>query len=149
MKKEEYINQKKFHTEVERALINIMYTASWIDSLHIQRLKPHSLSPQQYNVLRILRGVFPGKLKLADISERMIDKNSNSTRLVEKLREKGFVKRELCETNRRQVDIEITKKGLDTLLLIDEESKLFFKKFKTCTKNDYEELARILGLFRI
>ena len=144
----EAIQQRKFNTEHEKAIINILYTGSWLDTLTIQRLKKHSISPQQFNVLRILRGSHPGKLMLAEIANRMIDKNSNATRLVEKLRVKGFVKRELCESNRRQVDIEITKKGLDLLLEIDSETDSWLGQFKNVTKAEMTELNRLLDKLR-
>ena len=86
MKLEEAIKQKKFWNEFEKAVINILYTASWLEGINIRRLKPHDISPQQYNVLRILRGSHPNPVMLGEITERMIDKNSNATRLVEKLR---------------------------------------------------------------
>ena len=98
-----------------KAVVNILYTASWLEGINIQRFKPHGISPQQYNVLRILRGAYPNPVMLGEITERMIDKNSNATRLVEKLRLKGFLKRDICKTNRRQVDITITQKGLTLL----------------------------------
>lgn len=110
---------KKFTSEHEKLVVNILFTASWLESLSIQRFKPFGISPQQYNVLRILRGSAPNAVMLGEIACRMIDKNSNATRLVEKLRIKGFVKREICSSNRRQVDIIITKKGLELLEEID------------------------------
>jgi len=144
----EAIKQKKFQTEHEKAVINILFTGSWLDTLNIQRLKKHGISPQQFNVLRILRGSHPHKIMLAEISNRMIDKNSNATRLVEKLRQKGYVKRELCESNRRQVDIEITKKGLELLAEIDKEATGWLDQFKSCSKAEMAELNRILDKMR-
>src|SRR6476660_6745452 len=115
MKLEEEIKQRKFNTEHEKLYVNVLFTAGYFESLAIQRFKVYGISLQQYNVLRILRGSNPKALMLADIASRMIDKNSNATRLVEKLRLKGFVEREICQNNRRQVDIHITQKGLDLL----------------------------------
>src|ERR1044071_8069540 len=107
--------------EHHKVAVNVLCTASWIHSGDIARLKKHSITPEQYNVLRILRGSSPKPLMLAEITNRMIDKNSNATRLVEKLRQKGLVNRELCENNRRQVDISITDKGLALMRSIDTE----------------------------
>ncbi len=134
MRLEEEIKQnKKFTSEFEKLTVNILYTASWLEANNIQRFKPHGISPQQYNVLRILRGAAPKPTTLGDIASRMIDKNSNATRLVEKLRLKGYVKRDICESNRRQVDIMITKKGLDLLAAIDLENETWNKSMKTLT----------------
>ncbi len=121
------LQKKKFSNDYERAIVNILFSASWLDGLHIQQLKPFGISPQQFNVLRILRGASPDPIRLADITERMIDKNSNATRLVEKLRQKGLLRREICKTNRRQVDIWITQKGLDLLAELDVHRDEWFK----------------------
>lgn len=145
---EEAIRQRKFTSDFEKAVINIFYTASWLEGKNIQRLKPFGISPQQYNVLRILRGSDPSPLRLTDITERMIDKNSNATRLVEKLRQKSFLKREVCKTNRRQVDIRITTKGLDLLKQIDEQNDEWLKSIRTIQKSEAMELNRILDKMR-
>jgi len=121
---------KEFTSEYEKLAINILFTASWLDSKNIQRFKPFGISPQQYNVLRILRGSNPKPLMLGDIASRMIDKNSNTTRLVEKLRLKNFVKREVCENNRRQVDISITRQGITLLAAIDIDAENWIKILK-------------------
>jgi DNA-binding MarR family transcriptional regulator len=85
---------------------------------------------------------------LADITSRMIDKSSNATRLVEKLRQKGFLKREICENNRRQVDIIITEKGLNILRKIDSQQAEWLVTLKNITKNEAQELNRILDKLR-
>ena len=82
-------------------------------------LKPYDLTIQQYNVLRILRGQKGKPANLCTIQERMIDKSSNTTRLVDKLIKKGWVKRSICEENRRKVEIIITTKGLEILKELD------------------------------
>lgn len=82
-------------------------------------LKPFGISPHQYNVLRILKGKFPEGYCNQEITERMIDKSSNSTRIVDKLVEKKLISRVEHKTDRRLVDIKITKKGLDLIEKID------------------------------
>lgn len=149
MRLEEEIKQnKKFSNEFEKLAVNILYTSSWLEAQNIQRFKPYGISPQQYNVLRILRGSSPKPLMLSDISSRMIDKNSNATRLVEKLRLKDFVKREVCENNRRQVDIVITSKGLDLLTEIDNATDTWGESFKSITKSEAEALNNALDRLR-
>jgi DNA-binding MarR family transcriptional regulator len=148
MKIEEAIKQKKFANEHEKLAVNILFTAGWLDGLMNQRLKPFGISPQQYNVLRILRGSHPKPLRLADISERMIDKMSNATRLVEKLRVKGFLKREICESNRRQVDIWITEKGTDALERIDASQQLWLISISGITKEEAEVVNNLLDKLR-
>jgi DNA-binding MarR family transcriptional regulator len=99
-------------------------------------------------VLRILRGSHPKPMMLADITCRMIDKNSNATRLVEKLRVKGLVKREICKNNRRQVDISITDKGLTVLTKIDRSSDAWQSTLKNLTKAEAQQLNFLLDKLR-
>lgn len=145
---EKAIHQKKFNNDFEKAVINILYTASWLDALTIQTLKPFGISPQQFNVLRILRGSHPSKLRLADITERMLDKNSNATRLVEKLRVKALLTRDVCPGNRRQVDIGITKKGLDLLAEIDGITFNWVDPLRCLSKSEAQQLNVLLDKMR-
>ena len=113
---EKDINQQKpFRNNYLKAYVNIMYTASWINKRQSDALKQFDLSIQQYNILRILRGMAgePATVKL--LTERMIDKMSNASRLVDKLLAKNYVKRIECSFDRRRVDIYITDKGLEIL----------------------------------
>lgn len=142
------VKQEKFENEHQRAAVNILFTSSWLHNANTTRLKPFGITPEQFNVLRILRGSHPNALMLADISCRMIDKNSNATRLVEKLRQKGLVRRELCAGNRRQVDISITTKGLNMLKKIDAESDSWFELMRNISKSEAQELSRILDKLR-
>lgn len=148
MSLENDIQQPRFQNEHEKAVVNLLYTSSWLHTLNASRLKKHDITPEQFNVLRILRGSHPKPLMLADITSRMIDKSSNATRLVEKLRQKGLVKREICEDNRRQVDISITDKGLGILKMIDREEGDWLLKLKNITKQEAVELNRILDKLR-
>ena len=145
---EKEIQQEKFSNDYEKVAVNILFTGSWLHNLNASRLKAHGLTPEQYNVLRILRGSHPKTLRLSDISCRMIDKNSNATRLVEKLRLKGLLKRERCEDNRRQVDVFITDKGLALLKKIDLEEAAWMTKLKNINKAEAAELNRILDKLR-
>ncbi|MCU0423420.1 MAG: MarR family transcriptional regulator [Bacteroidia bacterium] len=148
MSLENDIKQKKFDDLNEKTIINILYTSSWIDATNIKRLKPFGLTPQQYNVLRILRGSYPNKLMLSDISSRMIDKNSNATRLVEKLRFKQLVTREVNKSSRRQVDIGITQKGLDLLAAIDNMASSWLNNFKNIDSQEANTLNLLLDKLR-
>jgi DNA-binding MarR family transcriptional regulator len=145
---EEDLKQQRFDNEYEKMVVNILFTGSWLSSRNASRLKPFGLTPEQYNVLRILRGSHPKPMMLADITSRMIDRNSNATRLVEKLKAKGFVNREICESNRRQVDISITDAGLVVLTKIDEGLDRWLENLKTIPKNEVEELNNMLDKLR-
>lgn len=102
-----------------RTVLNILYTSRIVEEQVAEMLKPYNISMQQYNVLRILRGQKGNPANLFTIQERMINKMSNTTRLVDKLIDKGFAERTICESNRRKVEILITQKGLDLLTEID------------------------------
>lgn len=145
---EQDIKQPKFINEHQKAVVNLLFTASWLNNKKIAYLKKFNITPEQFNVLRILRGSHTKPMKLADITERMIDKSSNCTRLVEKLRIKRFVNREICENNRRQVDILITAVGLKLLGQIDSENEKWLSTLKTISKAEAQELNRILDKLR-
>lgn len=101
--------------ESTATVINIFHSQIYIKDKLLAQLKPYDLSIEQFNVLRILRGQKGKAINLQDIQERMVNKMSNTTRLVDKLIKKNFVERHLCTENRRKVDISITKSGLDAL----------------------------------
>lgn len=145
---EDEIKQEKFPNEFEKVAVNILFTGSWLYNVNAARLKRYNITPEQFNVLRILRGTHPQAMMLADITCRMIDKNSNATRLVEKLRLKGLVRREICEGNRRQVDISITDKGLSILKKLDTEESEWLATLKNISKAEAQELNRILDKLR-
>lgn len=145
---DEIMQQKGFPTEYDRAVVNILFTSSWLYNLNAARLKEHGVTPEQFNVLRILRGSYPKPMMLNDISGRMLDKSSNATRLVEKLRQKGLVKREICPNNRRQVDIMITESGLGILTAIDNGCQEWMKSVKNLSQAEAGELNRILDKLR-
>lgn len=113
---EEEIHQTKpFPNDQTKALINVIFTASWLESQQAQLLKPFGISIQQYNILRILKGMRPKPATVKLLIERMIDKNSNASRLVDKLLKKGLVERHACQEDRRRVDVFITDEGLKVI----------------------------------
>lgn len=148
MKLEEEIKQTKFESEHLKAVLNVMVTNNWIVGRHAKFLKQYDLSLPQYNVLRILRGAKSKPMMLSDISDRMLDKMSNATRLVEKLKLKGLVDRELCESNRRQVDISITESGMELLTAIDAPLATFSKDYLNITADEAILLNTILDKWR-
>lgn len=148
MSLEKVIQQQKFESEHHKAAINVLVTGNWLYSQNATFLKQYDLTPEQFNVLRILRGSYPRPMMLLDITARMIDKSSNCTRLVEKLRQKGLVKREICGTNRRQVDILITKKGLTLLTELDTGTPEWLRLVQRLSKAEVKELNRMLDKVR-
>ena len=100
-----------FASPQEQLALTVLHTASTMLNHHRALLKPHGITPEQFNILRILRGQQGHPLALHDISGRMIDRNSNTSRLVDKLLAKGLVRRETCPSDRRRVDIALTPEG--------------------------------------
>ncbi len=123
----------------KRAVIGILQLANLVSERVNELLKPNGLSSEQFNVLRILRGRKGLPANMGDIQERMIAKMSNTTRLVEKLLAKGFVNRNICQVNRRKVEITITEKGLEMLRQIDPLIEGFENEFTSSLSE--EELA--------
>lgn len=148
MKIEDSIKQASFKDEFEKADINLLYTANWLNSELHGMLKSYDISLQQFNILRILRGQKgkPASLKL--LTERMMDKMSNTSRLVDKMLLKDLLKRDICPENRRQVEILITDKGLKMChalsTLIDKNRQ----SNKKITDDEAQELNRILDKMR-
>ena len=112
---EEEIKQKSFQNEYHKLAVNLQFTANWLSAVHAKALRPFGISAQQFNVLRILKGQFPNPSSLILIRERMLDKESNASRLIDKLVSTGLTKRIQCPNDRRQVEITITEKGVELL----------------------------------
>lgn len=132
-----------------KTVVNLMYTARIVEEAISLKLKLFDLSIQQYNVLRILRGQKGNPANLCTIQERMVDRSSNTTRLVDKLINKGWVVRKVCAENRRKVEISITEKGLAVLKELDpiteENNKLILKNL---SEHQLEELNHLLDNLR-
>lgn len=119
MRIEEVLKLSNATTLATKLVINLGYTTRMLEETISSILKEYDISVPQYNVMRILRGQKGKPASLACVQERMVDKNSNTSRLVDKLITKELVKRRLCPTNRRKVEIEITPNGLALLATLD------------------------------
>ena len=118
---EDELKQEKFQNEYHKLGINLYHTASWWKLIQGEFFKKVNLTTQQYNILRILRGTKDKKVTLGYISERMIDKNTNTSRVVDKLYKKSLVSRTYDAQDRRKIDLQITDKGLTLLAELDKE----------------------------
>jgi DNA-binding MarR family transcriptional regulator len=148
MRLEEELKQDKFHSAFQKAFLNVLVTSNWLESDTAQKLKPFGISSQQYNVLRILKGQGEKAISVNDIMSRMIDKMSNASRLVEKLRKKELIERVICEHDRRQVDVRINAKGLILLKSVDEEMNNIGEMSAKITGKDAQMLSEILEKIR-
>ncbi|MBS1578078.1 MAG: MarR family transcriptional regulator [Bacteroidetes bacterium] len=115
MKLENAIQSNKFKSEVQKAGLNILYTAWWLKTLSCKELKEFGLTHEQYNVLRILKGKHPNQMCVKDIAGRMIEKNSNVPRIIDRLVVKKLVKRTQGEHDGRQTVMALTQAGLSVL----------------------------------
>jgi DNA-binding MarR family transcriptional regulator len=122
------IQTKGFHSEQEKAFVNLIHTAAHFESLFSHFIKDFGLSPQQYNVLRILRGQSPNAILGGELQKRMLHNMSNATRLVDKLVEKGLVDRSKNSNDKRQILVSINKQGLKVLAKLDNEVVNFDEK---------------------
>lgn len=116
---EDKIQQVKFRNEYHRLLANLYYQYNGLINEHQKFLKPLGLSFQQFNILSILRGQYPNSASIQLIKERMLDQNSDVSRLVDRLLKKKLLSRRTCPQDRRQVDVIITEAGLDILKKVD------------------------------
>lgn len=134
----------------QRAVVNILFTASWLDCIISRSLRPYGLTPPQYNILRILNGSFPKGLSVLDIRSRMLDRSSNVSRLVEKLRLSGFVERIPSGADRRMVVVTISDMGRRVLEEIELPTVRGHKDDPGNKMSDAEllELAHLLDKFR-
>ncbi len=120
MKLEEEIQQKSFKSEYHKLAVNILYTHGWLVSHLAESLRPYGLTIQQYNLLRILRGQHPAPATITLLRERMLDKMSDASRLIDRLQAKGLVDRLPSTEDRRKAGVVISERGLDLLREIDD-----------------------------
>ena len=112
MKTSEALHMSQFASPQQQLMLTVLHTASALQHRHRSLLKPFDVTPEQFNILRILRGQKGKPLPLRAISIRMIDRSSNTSRLIDKLVDKGHVVRESCPRDRRKVDIALTSQGM-------------------------------------
>ena len=138
------INQKKFTSESHKSIVSFIYIANLIKNAHSAQFKKHKLTPQQYNILRILKGSHPIPLTVGILKERMLDKMSDASRLVDRLEKLKLAKRNLNSEDRRAVDVSITDEGLAILSVIDLEADAFKSVLDVLSAEEIESLNGIL-----
>lgn len=148
MKLEEEIKQKNFRNEFHKLAVNIIYTYGWLFNKHEGIFKSHGITSAQFNILRILRGQHPNPATINLLKERMLDKMSDASRLVERLLQKGLVDRKICPEDRRRVEVVITDKGLNLLKEIDSRDEETDKTFKKLSTDEAKVLNDLLDKMR-
>lgn len=123
MKIEDEIKQQKFKSQHQKAVINLLFTAGWLQTRQQSFFKHFGITNQQFNILRILKGQHPKSISGTEIKSRMLDKNSDVSRLLDRLAAKGFVNKQTCPNDKRAADVSITTEGLAILIDLDKKQK--------------------------
>lgn len=116
---EEEIKQVKFRNDYQRAAVNLIYTTHWLEARQEELFKPFGITTSQFNILRILRGQELNTISGAEIKSRMLERNSDISRLLDRLEKKKMITRRPCANDKRSADILITEAGLRVLHEID------------------------------
>lgn len=148
MKLEEEIHQKSFKSPQQKLAVNLIYSANWLNGYYTEFFKGSGLTTQQFNVLRILRGQHPSPCALKVVKERMLDRMSDASRIVDKLVSKKFVERKECPTDRRSIHLHITDKGLKLLEKLDYIDEATREVFKKLSPRETQQLNELLDKMR-
>jgi DNA-binding MarR family transcriptional regulator len=148
LKLEDEIQQKKFKSIEQKLLLNLIYTTNWLTSKQDSLFKDSGITVQQYNVLRILRGQYPNPCSIKLIKERMLDRMSDTSRIVDKLFAKKLLERKECPNDRRSVDIIITEQGLELLKSLDYIDDLSKQNTKSLNAKEINILNELLDKLR-
>jgi DNA-binding MarR family transcriptional regulator len=145
---EQDIHQARFRNEHQKASVNIMFTYGWLAEKSREIFASEDITPQQFNILRILRGSLPQPLSTLQIRERMLDKMSDTSRIVDRLIAKGLVKKNTCKMDRRLVDVTITDKGKKLLERLDARQDELDGLLGNLSKKDAAVLSDLLDKIR-
>ena len=142
------IQQAKFRNIYQKASINLIYTLGWVRDRTKPIFDAEDITPQQFNILRILRGSFPQPLSTLHIRERMLEKMSDTSRIVDRLIAKGLVKKVVCKSDRRLVDVIISEKGKKLLERLDSRQEEMDGVLRNLTEKEAATLSDLLDKIR-
>lgn len=145
---EKDINQVQFRNYKQKAIINLMFSYGWVIEKIKNALAQEDITHQQYNILRILRGAHPKPLSTLQIRERMLDKMSDTSRIVDRLLLKGYVYKNPCAADKRLVDVVISEKGLELLAKLDDKSDEMDNIIANLTDEEAVLLSNLLDKMR-
>jgi DNA-binding MarR family transcriptional regulator len=145
---EKEIHQNKFVSNRQKAMINLLYTYGWVLEKIKAFLAKEDITHQQFNILRILRGSYPKPLSTLQIRERMLDKMSDTSRIVDRLVAKKLAKKVVCSTDKRLVDVTITENGQELLQRLDSGSDHINDIMGHLSEEEAGELSRLLDQLR-
>jgi len=141
---EEEIKQSRFISSYQKLALNIIYSSRWLEAFLKNSFRQHGLTMQQYNILRILRGSFPQPLSTFQIRERMIDKMSDTSRIVDRLILKKLVTKKISPTDNRLVEVRITEKGMQLLGSLDDTDEKIIKFLSNLTSEEAAMASNLL-----
>lgn len=144
---EDAIQQKKFRSSHQKAVINMIYTANWLQNRHQAFFKAHGLTGHQFNILRILKGQHPKSISATEIKSRLLDQNSDVSRLLNRLVAKSLITKETCPNDKRASDVNITEKGLELLKVLDKKEKSI-NEVINLTEDEATQLSDLLDKCR-
>jgi DNA-binding MarR family transcriptional regulator len=147
MKIEEQIKQPKFRNSLQRAVVNLLYTANWVQYKQQDFFKSHGITGQQFNILRILKGQHPKSISASEIKSRMLDMNSDVSRLLDRLEVKALISKKACPGDKRATDVNITEQGLDVLREID-KNQAEMDQLLGLTEEEADYLSNLLDKCR-
>ncbi|MDP2189412.1 MAG: MarR family transcriptional regulator [Sphingobacteriaceae bacterium] len=146
---QEDIKQRKaFRNDYQKAAVNILYTYNWLTEGLKQLVEPYDITLQQYNVLRILRGSHPEPLTTLEIRNRMLDKMSDVSRIVDRMITKDLVSKSICPKDKRLVDVEITEKGIELLKRLKKLERDMDQQLERLTPEEANQLSLLLDKLR-
>ena len=141
------IKQGNFKSEYQKAIVNLIFTYNWTTEQLKNIFLEEDLTMQQFNILRILRGSQTA-LSTLQIRERMLDKMSDTSRIVDRIIIKGLVKKVICKADKRLVDITITPKGLKLLDKMDKQDDRMKAIFMSLSEAEAKTLNKLLVKIR-
>lgn len=148
MKIEDEIHRESFRNEYQKSAINLIYTYGWLHNQQKKFFSDYKITAQQYNVLRILKGQFPDAISTSEIKKHLLDKNSDVSRIVDRLASKGLAYKNISVSDKRLVDVSITHQGLQLLSEIEVRILELDNLFSTIELEEAKELNRILDKLR-
>ncbi len=148
MRIEEEIKQPRFRNDNQKVVVNLMYTANWLTTQQESFFSTFGITPAQYNILRILRGQGGKSLSGADIKSRMLERNSDISRLLDRMSKKKLINRTQCPNDRRAIDVSIAKPGLDVLKEIDGQINQAERQIIHLNREEARQLSNLLDKAR-
>ena len=147
MKIEDEIKQTKFSSPYQKAVLNLIFTTSWLEGRYQQFFKGFGITNQQFNILRILKGQHPKSISAKEIKSRMLDQNSDISRLLDRLFKKGLIQKQTCPNDKRATDVSISEKGINLLAEINKHQKIL-DTILELTEAEAQQLSDLLDKSR-